>query len=44
MDVKDKVIKDSNQRANCPHGSLIIHLMFQRAVYKCQWQPVSLPG
>ena len=44
MDVKNKAIKDSNQRSNCPHGLLIVHQMFQRAVCKCQWQPVSLPG
>ena len=33
VDVKNKAIKDSYQRSNCPHGSLIIHQMFQRAVY-----------
>ena len=30
MDVKNKAIKASNQRSNCPYGSLIIHQMFQR--------------
>ena len=44
MDVKNKAIKASNQRSNCPHGSFIIHRKFQRAVCKCQWQPLSLPG
>ena len=44
MDVKNNAIKASNQRSNCPHGSLIIHEMFQSAVCKCQWQPLSLPG
>ena len=29
MDVNNKVIKASNQRSNCPHGSLIIHQMFR---------------
>ena len=28
MDVKNKAIKTSNQRSNCPQGSLIIHQMF----------------
>ena len=32
--VKNKAIKDSNQWLNCPHGSLIIRQMFQRAVCK----------
>ena len=43
---KNKAIKASNQWSNCPHGSLIIHQMcqIQRAVCKCQWQPLSLPG
>ena len=31
-DVKNKAIKASYQRSNCPHGSLIIHQMFQRAM------------
>ena len=43
-DVKNKAIKASNQRSNCPYGSLIIHQIFQRAVCKRQWQPLSLPG
>ena len=35
LDVKNKAITASNQRSNCPHGSLIIHQMFLRAV--CKW-------
>ena len=41
---KNKAIKASNQRLNCPQGSLIIHQTFQRDVCKCRWQPLSLMG
>ena len=41
---RNKAIKAYKQRSNCPHGSLIIHQTFQRAMWKGQWQSMSLPG
>ena len=44
MNVKNKAIKASNQTSNCPHGLLIIHQMFQRAVCKCQLATLVTSG